>query len=455
MKEIIGREDFADEKSRGIFEHRLNYYKTGNMEHILDMVTEEYNDFARRIGGLKKKFYDRLKEFDGKLIIYGAGVHASLTMDFLKRMGLENKFAGYCVSGAVNSGEVKSIDDFCDKKEYYMVLVPEGAYSSEMIENLEANGWHSSQYVLIPFAIIFDYEFDENKDIKEIIKNRDNHYIIYGTDWNSMLFRSLMRGANRHFDFSIAELSGKPIEDLSYVASMKDMYVVVFNGLRRRKALEAGAPEEKIIQFCNLDELQYFDEDIVPKHTRGKREVFVDGGSLNLYSSAQFMRWCNYECDKVVAFEPDKRCVKICEDGLEKMPKLQEVTRLVPKGLWSGETELVFNEVDNCGSSSFVTRKGDGNEQVIPTTSIDNIMDGEPVTFIKMDIEGAELEALKGAEETIKKYHPTLAISIYHKPEDIVELPQFIKSLAPDYKLYLRNYHLDHTETVLYAFFQQ
>ena len=376
-------------------------------------------------------------------------------MDFLKKMGLDNKFAGYCVSDVGNSGGgAKSIEDFADEKEYHMVLVPEGAYSLEMIGNLEANGWHFSQYVLVPFAILFNYEVDEKKDIKGIIKNRDNHYIVYGTDWSSMLFQSLMRGANRHFDFSIAELPGKSIEDLSYVASMEDMYVVVFNGLRRRKALEAGVPEEKIIQFCHLDELQYFDDDVVPKHTNGKKEVFVDGGSLNLASSAQFMGWCNYECNKVVAFEPDKRCVKICEYVLEKMPRLQEVVQLVPKGLWSGETELVFNEVDNYGSSSFIIRKGDGNEQVIPTASIDEIMDGGPVTFIKMDIEGAELEALKGAKETIKRYHPTLAISIYHKPEDIVELPQFIKSLIPEYKLYLRNYHLDQTETVLYAIFQ-
>lgn len=421
----------------------------------MDMVIEEYSNFARRIGDLKKKLYERLKEFDGKLIIYGAGVHAGLTMDFLKKVGLDNKFAGYCVSNAENSGGgAKSIADFCDEKEYHMVLVPEGVYSLEMIGNLEAYGWNSNQYVVIPFAILFEYEFDEKKDIKEIIKNRDNHYIIYGTDWTSVLFRDLMRGANRHFDFSIAELWGKPIEDLSYVASMKDVYVVVFDGRRRKKALEAGVPKEKIIQFCNLDELQYFDEDIVPRHTKGKKEVFVDGGSLNLSSSAQFMRWCNYECDKVVAFEPDRRCVKICEDVLEKMPKLKKVTQLVPSGLWSGETELVFNEVDNYGSSSFIIRKGDGNEQVIPTASIDDIMEGEPVTFIKMDIEGAELEALKGAAETIKKYRPTLAVSMYHKPEDIVELPQFIKSLVPEYKLYLRNYHLDHTETVLYAFCQ-
>ena len=53
------------------------------------------------------------------------------------------------------------------------------------------------------------------------------------------------------------------------------------------------------------------------------------------------MRWCDYECDKVIAFEPDRRCVNIIEDALEKLPRLREVTKLVPKGLWSGETELV------------------------------------------------------------------------------------------------------------------
>lgn len=205
-------------------------------------------------------------------------------------------------------------------------------------------------------------------------------------------------------------------------------------------------------KLCNLDEFQYFDDEIVPKHIKGKREVFVDGGSLNLYSSSQFLRWCNNECDGVIAFEPDKRCVKICEDILNKSQKLQEITKLVPKGLWSNETELSFNEVDNYGSSSFVIQCGDGNKQIIQTTSIDMITEGQPVTFIKMDIEGAELEALKGAKETIRKYHPILAISIYHKPEDIIELPAYIKSLVPEYKLFLRNYHLDHTETVLYAY---
>ena len=68
-----------------------------------------------------------------------------------------------------------------------------------------------------------------------------------------------------------------------------------------------------------------------------------------------------------------------------------------------------------------------------------------------MDIEGTEMEALKGAEYIIKKYKPKLAISIYHKPEDIVEIPKYILNINPDYKLYLRHYSDNAGETVLYA----
>ena len=68
-----------------------------------------------------------------------------------------------------------------------------------------------------------------------------------------------------------------------------------------------------------------------------------------------------------------------------------------------------------------------------------------------MDVEGAELSTLKGAKETIKKYKPRLAVCVYHKLEDILEIPQYILSLDPSYRLYMRNYESFGLETVLYA----
>jgi hypothetical protein len=68
-----------------------------------------------------------------------------------------------------------------------------------------------------------------------------------------------------------------------------------------------------------------------------------------------------------------------------------------------------------------------------------------------MDIEGAEFEALKGAENKIMKYKPKLAISMHHRPTDLLTIPQYIKSLSPNYKFFLRLHSPVSRELVLYA----
>ena len=74
------------------------------------------------------------------------------------------------------------------------------------------------------------------------------------------------------------------------------------------------------------------------------------------------------------------------------------------------------------------------------------------ISMIKMDVEGAELKALQGAAGTIRAWHPLLAISLYHKPEDLLTIPQYIQSLSADYHFYLRGHHPELAfELVLYA----
>lgn len=90
-------------------------------------------------------------------------------------------------------------------------------------------------------------------------------------------------------------------------------------------------------------------------------------------------------------------------------------------------------------------------EVVVKGISLDEIVKDEKVSYIKMDIEGSELNALKGAKNVIKRDRPRLAICIYHKPEDILELPLYILDLVPEYKFYIRHYCSCMWETVLYA----
>ncbi len=117
---------------------------------------------------------------------------------------------------------------------------------------------------------------------------------------------------------------------------------------------------------------------------------------------------------------------------------------MIPKGLWSEYAEMSFKS--NGGSSS-ITEDGDVH---IIADCIDRCIDA-PVTFIKMDIEGAEYQAILGAKNIINKYKPKLAICVYHKPEDIWELPWLIHKINPEYKFYLRHYSFGDVETVLYA----
>ena len=120
---------------------------------------------------------------------------------------------------------------------------------------------------------------------------------------------------------------------------------------------------------------------------------------------------------------------------------------------------LHFNEGD--GALSKVTEAGDVNVSnskngvnagiEIPVCALDEVCGDEKITFIKMDVEGSEYKALLGAEKIISCCKPKLAISIYHNPEDIWELPELILKMNPDYKFYIRHYSLAGEDTVLYA----
>lgn len=88
---------------------------------------------------------------------------------------------------------------------------------------------------------------------------------------------------------------------------------------------------------------------------------------------------------------------------------------------------------------------------VISVVSIDGCDECSEATFIKMDLEGAEQKALKGAEETIKRNKPKLAICIYHSDEDMIEIIDYLHNLVPEYKLYVRHHSTAAIETVVYA----
>lgn len=183
---------------------------------------------------------------------------------------------------------------------------------------------------------------------------------------------------------------------------------------------------------------QYFDKMISLRED----EIFVDAGVLDGSTSIQFAQLCNQKYEKIYLFEAERAF----EENIRKNISFLPNTELHMKGLWNENNVLSFNSTGN-GDGRFAS---DG-MNTMEVVTLDDVLQGKKITFLKMDIEGAELEALEGAKATIQQYKPKLAICIYHKPDDILTIPLYIKKLVPEYKIYMRHYSSINSETVLYA----
>lgn len=287
------------------------------------------------------------------------------------------------------------------------------------------------------------------KPIQNAAKNPQT-IIIYGAGLIGITtFRKINRKENILFcDQNYAtqkEVQGIPvISPQELIQNYPNSKIIIANYAGEKEIchflLKNNIPKENILPIgINDIENQYFD-DIMKIE---KDEIFVDAGAYDGYTTIQFAKWCNNTHKAIYLFEPDQQNLKMTNNNIEENNIKR--TTLFPYGLWNKEETLKFH----CQQTgSCIDNTG---EIEIKTNTLDNLLKNIPVTFIKMDIEGAELNALKGAKETISKYRPKLAISVYHKPEDIITIPEYIKSLVPEYKFYLRHYTNSKYETVLYG----
>jgi len=187
--------------------------------------------------------------------------------------------------------------------------------------------------------------------------------------------------------------------------------------------------------FNYLEDKQYF-EDFLELEMKG--EVFVDIGGYDGYTSEEFIKK-SPQYETVYLFEPDNKNL------LKAKERLKDYSNVFfyNIGLSNKKETLRF---DLGGSGSKISKDGLIEIQV---DKLDDCIE-KKVTFIKMDIEGAESKAIEGAKNTIMKYHPTMAISVYHKIEDFWSIPKQILDIRDDYKIYLRHYTESIYETVMF-----
>ena len=178
-----------------------------------------------------------------------------------------------------------------------------------------------------------------------------------------------------------------------------------------------------------------------------EKEVFLQAGCFDGDTVKQYEKYYDtQQRHDIYTFEADPQAFEISKQNLIEFKNVH----LIPKGLWSTESVLTFYTDDMSGSASFLN--GKNNEIKVPVTSLDIFFADKPKpTMIQLDIEGAELEALKGAESIIRAHKPKLAICVYHKYEDIYEIPKLLHQYYPAYRFWLQHCANGIYDTVLYA----
>lgn len=172
--------------------------------------------------------------------------------------------------------------------------------------------------------------------------------------------------------------------------------------------------------------------------------VYVDGGGYDGDTIKEIYEWTKGRFKKIFTFEPQQNLANKIESDLWHY---NNKVQLIRKGLWFCNTELCFKE----GNETVSGKVNENGDSIIETTSLDDVVEDEHIDFIKMDIEGAEVEALRGAIKTIQRDMPKLAICIYHKPDDLWRIPLMIHEMVPSYKMYIRHCGITRYGTILYA----
>ena len=198
----------------------------------------------------------------------------------------------------------------------------------------------------------------------------------------------------------------------------------------------------------------------IPEFSGTFDETFVDAGAFVGDTVERFI-WENLGTFRhIYAFEPgftqfsalQKRMLRLSDEwgfdmdrvttvkaGLSSANCRMSCSFLEDSPLRHGlVTEDPKNKVDDLNSSEVY--------------SLDSYLNGKAVSFIKVDIEGMEMELLKGAQETIRKFKPKMAICVYHYPSDLFEVAEFVRKLVPEYQFYLRQHAPIFGDFVLYCY---
>jgi FkbM family methyltransferase len=207
-------------------------------------------------------------------------------------------------------------------------------------------------------------------------------------------------------------------------------------------AARLWADEESIAEYAAQIQLRAFGDPL----QLGPDDIFLDCGA---YDGDTIRNLIDHKIQfgRIEAVEADTRSFARLADFVSTLdPELTNRIRLHQCALGAHRGTVRFQ--DTGGVESKLSDKG---RILIDMVPIDVMFASKRVSMIKMDIEGAEYDALRGAQQVIQRDRPILAICVYHSQEDIWRLPLLIRKLCPEHRMYLKAYRGDGIQTVVYA----
>jgi FkbM family methyltransferase len=194
-----------------------------------------------------------------------------------------------------------------------------------------------------------------------------------------------------------------------------------------------------------FDRKQYFPDGFF---TLSDRESYFDCGAFTGDTVADFLNATGGKYRHIWAVEPDPSNYR----QLMRFVAERQLTgiEVVNRGIYGFTGRLPFQ-----AEGSMLSMIAEEASRTVEVDTVDRIAAGQPVTYIKMDVEGAELMALHGARQTILAHRPLLGISIYHRQRDLIDIPAFIRSVGPEYRFYFRVHKKLAIDAILYAVNEQ
>lgn len=312
----------------------------------------------------------------------------------------------------------------------------------------------NNNYIDMSFNNLIKYIKEKNLD--EMI-DAIKHNFYYWRNTNPSKFGSIIKFYNDHKLWGEVDLEKNNFELIKRNAETliyhREDFEWLYNQLKdyRSKTILTNVlyywimlDDKRVSKLADSFYSQYFDLDLIKCDTN---EVFVDVGAYTGDTLTEYIKVFGKNCYKKIF------CYEIVPANIEYIKKNIDILNLKnivikQKGA-SDKNSKLFLEDDGCSSIKKLTDSG---TIEIETVKIDDDIRGK-VSFIKMDIEGGELSAIKGLKKKIQKYKPKLAISVYHNNDHLWQIPKIIYEMNPNYKFYLRYYGgpILPTEYILYA----